>query len=204
MVHETGARLGLAIDLREPLLTLVPPGAAPFGPYLQILHFLCSIAEFYDSRLSAIYEFNPRGEVPEWLFDQYPSALAVRGNPFLNNAKSVETLNRSWASSKKPAQRRQAHALVTLTEALDGMGHAARRELADFIRRFLVRRMRLARGLEVAIPDSLAAKDVLAVARAVAGAETHTQGVLEQRLVDAIAALAHPPPAWVARGLGAR
>ncbi|MFL5834689.1 MAG: hypothetical protein ACJ76B_12035 [Solirubrobacterales bacterium] len=194
-------RLGYPGDLAEPLRALLPADATPFGPYLQILHFQCVIAEHYDHSLSNLYEFNPRGKTPKWLFERYPSSLEVRGNPFLNNAKSVDELNEDWARSKKPERRRQAYALVAVIEGLDSLGYSARRELAAWLRRLLVRRIRIAKGHQVKLPKALTAANATAVLKAIAAGETSTWGILEQRVVDAVASLRHPSPEWLGRGL---
>lgn len=201
MVADLGERLGLGPELHEALNILLPPAAEPFGPYLQMLHYQCVIAEFYDHQLSAIYEFSPRGAIPEWLFSQYPPALIGAGNPFLNNAKSVDTLDRGWASSKKDAQTRQAHALVTVIDGLDKLGHAARKEIAAWMRRLIVRRMRLAQGTHNELPSVLSRSDVSAICAHISSGESRTQGIIEQRLVDVVAASRHPGPNWVGRGL---
>jgi len=201
MVAAAGRRLGFPGDLLELLRTLLPAGAAANGPYLQILHFQCMIAEHYDHALRVLYEFNPRGQTALWLFGQYPPAMEVAGNPFLNNAKSVDELSREWAQSKKPAQIRQAHALVGAIHGLDSMGYAARRELAAWLRRLLVRRIRLARGAEVELPEQLSASQATSLLAAIAAGETATRGILEQRVVDAVASLRHPTPEWIPRGL---
>lgn len=201
MVAEAAQRLGFPGDLRSELLVLFPQEAPPKGPYLQMLHFQCVLAEFYDHDLSAIYEFNPRGEASEWLFAQYPDSLNVAGNPFLNNAKSVDKLGREWARSKDTARRAEAHALVGVIEGLDGMGFAARRELASWVRRILVHQIRLAEGVSIDVPDELTSEQARRLVDAIRAEETKTRGILEQRILDACCSLRHPNPDWIARGL---
>lgn len=201
MVADAGRRLGFPGDLQSALRTLLPADAVPKGPYLQMLHFQCVLAEFYDHDLSAIYEFNPRGEASEWLFAQYPDALEVAGNPFLNNAKSVDRLGVEWARSKDAARRAEAHALVGIIEGLDSMGFAARRELASWIRRILTRQIRLAEGMSIDLPRALTSTQAGRMIGAVGAEETRTRGILEQRLVDAACSLRHPAPDWISRGL---
>lgn len=201
MVAEIGHRLGFPGDLLASLRLLLPPGEVPYGPYLQMLHFQCTVAEHYDHALASIYEFNPRGQAPGWLFSQYPAALEVAGNPFLNNAKSVDDLSVEWARSKKPAQAQEAFALVAAIQGLDSMGFSARRELAAWLRRLLLRRIRIARGYEIELPSYFRRAQIEALLAAVATNETRTRGILEQRLVDAVASLRHPSPTWLSRGL---
>jgi hypothetical protein len=201
MVAEAGRRLGFPGDIDGALRALFPEDHSPKGPYLQILHFQCVLAEFYDHDLSAIYEFNPRGEASEWLFAQYPDSLEVAGNPFLNNAKSVDKLGPEWARSKDAGRRAEAYALVQLVEGLDSMGFAAKRELASWVRRLLVRRIRLAEGATVELPEAFSPAQAMRLIDAVSAEETRTRGILEQRLLDAACSLRHPAPTWIPRGL---
>lgn len=201
IVAAVAAHLGFPGDLQAALAVLLPLDSTPFGPYLQMLHFQCVIAELYDHALSAIYEFSPRGQAPNWLFDQYPASLEVKGNPFLNNAKAVDELNADWARSRKAAQIREAHALVAVIGGMDSLGYSARRELASWLRRLLVRRIRIARGYEVELPARFSAAQATKVFKAVAAGESGTRGILEQRVVDAAAFLRHPAPDWIPRGL---
>ena len=48
--------------------SLLPAHGPRHGPYLQILHYQCVIAEFFDHALTVLYEFAPRGAVAEWVF----------------------------------------------------------------------------------------------------------------------------------------
>ena len=202
MVAATGRNLGFAGDLLGALETLLPRDHAPVGPYLQMLHYQCIIAEYYDHALSSIYEFTPRGKAPKWLLDKYPPALEVaKENPFLNNAKGVDQLNYAWARRRNEDQIHQAHALVSTIQGLDSMGYAAKRELAAWLRRLLVRRIRLAREIQVPLPESLGSDQAEALFNLVAAEETHTKGIIEQRVVDAVAVHRHPAPQWIARGL---
>jgi hypothetical protein len=173
----------------------------PFFPYLKMLHYLCTIAEYYDHPPEFPYEFSPRGKTSAWLATRYPAVLTATGNPFLNNAKSVDVLDRSWANSKKAAQSHAAHALVTVIESLSGLGFSARRELATWIRRLLVRIIRLSAGTRVVLP-TLGPTEISRIITAVSRGPTNSFGILEQRVVDALGFLRYEQPVWVARGLG--
>lgn len=198
LVGSTASGLGLPTSFEGALNTLV---TNPFAPHLKMLHFLCVIAEYYDHPLQFPYEFSPRGKVSNWLAQRYPASLGRTGNPFLNNAKSVDMLDRGWANSKKPAQSRQAHALVTVVESLSSLGFSARRELATWVRRLLVRIIKLANGAATTLPP-FGPLEIEMLLRAVSHGPTKTLGILEQRVVDALAFLRYPSPEWVARGLG--
>jgi hypothetical protein len=202
-ISTMGSQLGFPGDLLESLTILLPPEGRPFGPYLQMLHYQCTIAEKYDHALQTLYEFTPRGKAAKWLFHRYPSALEVRAeNPFVNNAKGVDQLDKAWARARaSEAQVILAHAFVSVIQGLDSMGFAAKRELAAGIRRLLARRMRLAEGSQVHLPNLLSTAQVRGLLGSVAKSETNTRGIVEQRLVDAAAALRNPFPEWIPRGL---
>lgn len=138
-----------------------------------------------------------------WLFDQYPAAMASAGNPFLNNAKSVEKVDQSWVRSKKPNERSGAAALLDVLSGMEEMGFAARRELARWIRLWLHRIFRFAAPQEVAFPDSLTPAQAGSLFNLLKNGNTLTYGILEQRIVDCAASLSHTiGEGWRPRGLG--
>lgn len=200
MVAQAGQRLAFPGDLLRDLTILLPSDATPLGPYLQMLHYQCALAEFFDHDLSALYEFSPRGAIAEWLLTRYPSSLNVSKNAFLNLAKSVEAIDEDWARRKR--EKAEAYALVQIVSGLANMGFAARRELASWIRRLLVRRIRLAGKAAIKLPGSLSSQEVRRLLDAVAAGETESRGILEQRVLDAACSLLHLAPDWIARGLG--
>lgn len=202
IVAAVAERLGCREKLGPALETLIPPEGEAFTPYLQILHFQCSIAEYFDHALSMIYEFSPRGNAALALFDLYPDSMVGAGNPFLNNAKSVERLDIDWARSKKDAQSAGAHALVKVIGELEELGFAARKELAASIRRAIVRRIRLERDQDIDLPETLSREQLLRLLTHVKSSETFTAGIIEQRVVDFVSASLHTPPQWIGRGIG--
>lgn len=202
---DAGTKLGFPGDLLSALKILAPnstPGGmrSAFTPYLQILHYQCSIAEFVDHAVSDVYEFSPRGIKGEWLHRQYPNTIAGAANPFLNNAKSVEVLDTGWVRAKKPKERPGAMALLVILEGMQAMGFSARRELAWWIRIWLHRIIRTARMIPVALPDRLNVDQVGRLIQAVSRGNTETFGVLEQRIIDAIATTIHI--GWRQKGVG--
>lgn len=197
LIGRVASSVGLGGEFEEALNVLV---LERFPPHLKMLHFLCFIAEYYDHPLQFAYEFKPRGKIAKWVAEQYPGVFGRTGSPFLNNAKSVDVLDRGWANSKKRAISRQAHALVTVVDSLSGLGFSARRELATWIRRLLVRIIRLESDIEIDLPK-FGPAEVKKIVMAVCEGPTNTFGILEQRIVDAVSALSHGPPKWVARGL---
>lgn len=201
MVATAARQLGFPRDVAGMLMTLVrSQDLDEYTPYLQMLHYQCSIAEFYDHAVTDLYEFAPRGAT--WFFEQYPEVMVSAGNPFLNNAKSVERATIGWARSKKARHRPGALALVGLLEGLEEMGFAARQELAGWIRRWLHRVMRVASEISYRLPERLDPPQIERLLASVAAAQTNTAGILEQRLVDAISSMEHSVgDGWRARGL---
>lgn len=172
-------------------------------PYIQILHYQCCIAEYYDHALTDLYEFAPRGHAARWLFEQYPANIVSAENPFLNNAKGVEQVSSSWVRSKRTAEQRAgASALLNLLSNLETMGFAARRELGRYLRLWVWRIMQLAQPVLNVLPEKLSQQDWNKIFLRIAQGNTETFGVLEQRFVDAIAVLEYPEAqGWRARGL---
>lgn len=201
IVEAEARRLGFGEGLGELLAALFPSDEAPFTPYLQILHFQCSIAEFFDHAVSGAYEFKPRGAAAAELFEKYPDAMVDAANPFLNNAKSVERLDLNWARSKKSKETPGAFALAEILERLEVMGFAARKDLASLLRRVIARQIRILSESAVELPDSLTTENIKALLSSISNSDTNTAGVLEQRAVDFASRLLHPPPEWVDRGL---
>lgn len=172
------------------------PNEEPFWPYLQMLHWCLVPIEFFDHPASYLYEFAPRGGVGHELFGRYPT---VTGNPVLNNAKAVQTLNSTWARNRGGAD---AHALVSILTAIESLPFVPRRQVARVLRAWLMRLIDL-RTVD-AVPIDLAVTEALyeKTTKYVAKHETYTQGVIEQRVVDALAVNAFSGPGWRARGLG--
>lgn len=168
----------------------------PFWPYLQMLHWCCLPLEFYDHPASYLYEFKPRGAIAADLFDRYRTAT---GNPILNNAKAVQTLNESWARNRGG---RDSLALVALLKVLESLPFGIRRQVARVLRAFLARILDLCFAETVPIPPLTHVEDVERVFARFIRTDSNTQGVIEQRLADCLAFLAFPETSWRSRGLG--
>lgn len=200
-IAETQAQIYLPeVDVGHWLrqLSQVQDDLAPINwPYLQILHFCCIPLEFFDHPASYLYEFNPRGgSVAAQVFDRYP---VTTGNPVLNNAKAVQTLDRSWAMNRGGDD---AHALVALLGALESLPFVTRRLLVRVIRAWLCRVIELETSNPIHLPANLSAEEIERVIAYIAQNETNTQGVLEQRIVDGLSYLAFSGAGWRPRGLG--
>ncbi|WP_460410361.1 MULTISPECIES: hypothetical protein [unclassified Pseudomonas] len=203
MVGSAASALGYAQSLAENLRQLAPEdNCDKYAPYLQILHFQCTLAEYFDHAVTDLYEFSPRGMAALWLFDAYPDALTKAGNPFLNNAKSVERADAGWVRMKKKGERPGTAALEGILFNLEMMGFAARRELARLIRLWLHRIIRFTRPTTNDLPQSLSKTEWEKVIGAVGAGNSSTYGILEQRIVDAIT-WGQFADGWRARGVGA-
>lgn len=203
IVAEFGQSLGFPGDLKNSLWTLYEHKETVHGPYLQILHYICSTAHFFDNALSYLYEYGPRGKTALWLFSQYLGKLDVAsGNAVLNNAKSVYRLDINWANSKKNKERYKAREVVFIVEGLEKMRFSQRKELVGWIRLWLHRIMRLHERVEVKI--STPTEDNLKkVFEKISQNETNTKGILEQRITDAFLSRKYPKQEnWHPRGLG--
>ncbi|CAH7010458.1 conserved hypothetical protein [Vibrio chagasii] len=197
------ASLGYKLDIRYQLEVLVNQIASPekYVPYIQILHYQCSILEYYDHLVKDFYEFSPRGQACTRLLDRYPESIKNASNPFLNNAKSVSLVDASWAASKKPKEYEGALVLFQILSELDRLGYAARKELAQWLRYFIHRFLVLAEPLGNPLPDVLDESKFNQALQAMLARNTGTKGIIEQRIVDAFC-LAHYEAGWKGRGVG--
>jgi hypothetical protein len=204
IMGDTGRRLGFPSDLEGHLRWLCPPEltSRTFVPYLQALDFICVVAESYDHPPQFLYEFAPRGQVANQIFDRYPLALAPTGNPILNNFKAVEAADRAWSRSRPSPM---SHALVSVLEGLSKMPFLARRDLAAWIRQWLVRVVALLDSAPLLLLDETSVGE-LEVSRLLdwtAAGNTATGGLIEQRVVDALTSAIHSPSdGWRPRGIG--
>jgi hypothetical protein len=204
LVAEVADKVGLKLDTNNLLNILTPPTEiSKYTPYLQMLHYQCSIMEFFDFACRDLYEFNPRGVAPNALFEKYPDTLDPAGNPFLNNAKSVEQITMSWARSKKRTGKYPgASALYLLLDGLESLGFTARRELSFWIRLWLHRIILLHSQEPTQLPSPITEAQATLLINFVNTANTESSGVIEQRIVDAGAKVYYPNQAtWKPKGL---
>ncbi|WP_158655629.1 hypothetical protein [Sphingobacterium sp. HMA12] len=200
-VGEIARTLQFNLDLTNILKRLVAPESSHL-PYLQILHYQTLIAEFYDHSFITLYEFNPRGNVALWLFEKWNN-LVHTGNPILNNAKAVDIIDDNWVSSRKPKEYEQAANLVSVLKGLEGMGFAAAQELSGWIRRWLVRYIKINTIEPELIPIELSRSQIFKIIDFIAQSPTNTYGILEQRFVDLFASNHLLKSAgWRGRGIG--
>lgn len=203
-VANVAYRLGFKDNIEKHLSILLDEEQVDrYTPYVQILHYQCSILEYNDHHVKDFYEFSPRGKAALHLFDYYPDEMVNAQNPFLNNAKSVGQVDFSWAAAKKDGTFPGASALFSILDGLDEMGYAARQELALWIRCFIHRFMVSAEALEISLPEAIDEKDCLKLIGNIAVENTATRGIIEQRVVDSLSGLLHEvDDGWSARGIG--
>jgi hypothetical protein len=196
------APLGFPSSMQELALRLVTPNLQRHDAYLRVLFFQCIVAEFYDHALTVPYEFDPRGELARHVVVDHLPTLPGAANAFLNNLKAVDRLDLDWARAKKAAERESAEALAEALAGLDALGFAARKELAGWLRRWVIRVERLVQPLLRPIATAATTAQITAVLRAVGQGETRTSGILEQRVLDVLAQAEHAEAAWRPTGLG--
>lgn len=199
IVGQVAKDLGFPKNL-TPLLNKLVANEEIFFPYIQILHYQSIICEFYNHVLSTLYEFSPRGAVADFIFDKY-SHLVSTGNPILNNAKAVDTLDIYWARSKED-NIEQAYALAEILQGFTEMGYSTSHELASWVRRWTLRVIRLQNVPETTVPH-LNLEQVQKLLTFISSFESETYGIIEQRIVDAITSYKfREEKGWRSRGLG--
>jgi hypothetical protein len=204
-VAEMCQSFGYDGDLRSQLTTLLIEDK--HTPYLCMLHFQLSLLQLYNHRLTNGYEFSPRGEGVLWLTEKYNAAgLNVGLSPFLNNAKSVDTLNEGWASSKKKRERHAARSLTDILAELDRLSDPSRSAAGVYLRGVLHRIIRISSAGGVGLPHVIPAFDVNSAASLLASVgigNTGTRGIIEQRLTDSVVLYqAGDLALWRKRGFG--
>lgn len=172
-----------------------------FAPYLFMLYFELLTLERVDRFPGkAIYECHPRSnEVTSLWTDMYHTGQQC---PYLNNSKSVHSLDEVWAENKKLSSVTKNGAFI-LADIFDIMGelpYASRRSVARAIRCYLVL---MANKTQVAmpLPDPTSA-NIARFVEEVSNQNSRTKGVLEQRLVDFLTMCMYEYVDWGASGLG--
>jgi len=198
-----GNGIGIEPEVVAHLADLAPESGDAHWPYVFMLHFSCVPLDWYDHAPVYLYEFRPRGQSAEKLLSRYRH-FDVGSDPFLNNAKSVDRVDQRWADSKtRMGLRRPASALVTILEEVGALPFQAKRAYGAALRHWCLRQLRLQRGPgEPLASDLLEPEPLGRLLTATAASETNTRGIVEQRVVDALALAAHSAERWRARGLG--
>lgn len=195
--------LGYPGDMADELERFLGEDRHLESAFAIILHVNALITQFFDHPLSqAAYEFEPRGAViSETMRSAHPSYQAAE-SPYLNNAKGTFAFDSNWAWGRKENNRRQAHALVELLDGLGEMAYQQRRELAGWVRQWLLRMERL-RSATFAQVSQVTDDGARSAIRRISHSNTSTQGVLEQRLLDLVVLSSYrAEEGWRFRGIG--
>jgi hypothetical protein len=194
--------LGLDEKFQEGVIRLFTPDIGrTFIPYLQILLYISIVDHFFDHPPEFIYTFKPRGEVGNLIFGVFPHELAPGGNPMLNNFKAVNRITLDWADSR-PDNREQARALVEIVEGLSSLAYSPRVQISSLLRKAIVRYIEINTPAPIRIKQQTDFEVIKRFVRGVSVSQTCTRGVIEQRVVDFLAAIEYPLPEWRSRGLG--
>jgi hypothetical protein len=202
MLIEQAENLGLEQKFQDGIIRLFTPDVGPsFVPYLQILLYISTVDHFFDHPPEFIYTFKPRGEVANLIFGIFPPELAPGGNPMLNNFKAVNRITLDWADSR-PDNREQARALVEIVEGLSSLAYSPRVQISSLLRKAIVRYIEINTPAPIRIDQQTDFEAIKRFVRGVSTNQTCTRGVIEQRVVDFLAAIEYPLPEWRSRGLG--
>lgn len=170
-----------------------------FSPNLMcVLHLILSICERFDHPPSVIYEFKPRGNAAKYLQNTNPRYSS--GSAILNIAKATSSLDQGWAWGRMANIRNDAIALAKLLEHLEAMPFSARRELASWLRQWIVRTNYRDSKPPMLLPGIDSPQKASELIEAVIDEETHTAGAIEQRVVDSLSLVCHPQLVWKDHG----
>lgn len=194
--------IGLNDVFKSAIFNLFNPSTgSPFIPYLQILAYVCTVANRGDHPTEYLYTFKPRGNVANAIFGKFPPSLAPGGNPMLNNFKAVDRLTLDWSQARED-NRDQAFALVRIVDGLSSLSFTPRVQLAAAFRRSIIRYIDIKTPFRIAMPEQHDLASIGRFIQRVTENQTGTRGIIEQRLTDFMAAMTHPLPDWRPRGLG--
>ncbi|WP_193086646.1 hypothetical protein [Brevibacterium aurantiacum] len=186
LIGDIGTRLGYPSDLADALYRFFPDAKSFVPAYSVILNTNLLVVDSYDHPASAAYEFQPRGLLSHVLQrDKHPSYHPSE-SAYLNNSKGAFAFDRNWAWSRKGSGRVQALALADLLDGLSQMAYPARRELASWIRSWLMRIEEdfVVHRVEVEPPSWTEIENFF---DRISAENTRTFGILEQRAVDFLA-----------------
>ena len=175
-------------------------GLISFEPYQFMLYFELLTLEMTDRFPGrAIYECTPRSNNVKALWNSMYNP--TQENPYLNNAKSVYSLDEAWAETK--LSRQTGNGSIMLADAFDILAelpYTTRRRAAHIIRCYLIL---IADSRQIKTPlEPITRDSVKAFIERVGASNSLTKGVLDQRLVDFLTRCIHPKEDWFARGLG--
>lgn len=171
-----------------------------FEPYLFMLYFELLTLETTDRFPGrAIYECGPRGQRVKALWNSmyHPT----QENPYLNNAKSVYSLDMAWAETKLSRETQNGSLMLAdIFDIMSELPYTTRRRVAHVVRCYHVH---VANEKQASTPlPGITPTGIRSFVEHVSASNSLTKGVLDQRLVDFLTACSHDYNKWVARGLG--
>lgn len=175
-------------------------GLINFEPYQFMLYFELLTLEMVDRFPGrAIYECAPRSSNVKALWNAmyHPT----QENPYLNNAKSVYSLDEAWAETKLSRQTGNGSILLAdIFSILAELPYTTRRRVAHVVRCYLIL---IADSRQAKTPlEPIGLGPIKAFIERVGATNSLTKGVLDQRLVDFLTRCVYPEERWFARGLG--
>lgn len=171
-----------------------------FEPYLFLLYYELLTLESTDRFPGrAVYECSPRGGKVKALWNEMYNP--TQENPYLNNAKSVYSLDTAWAETK--LSRETQNGSIMLANVFDIMAelpYTTRRRVAHVTRCYLTL-MANHKQISTSLP-AVTSANVTAFVETVGTANSMTKGVLDQRLVEFLTMCVYGDDDWFPRGLG--
>lgn len=171
-----------------------------FEPYLFLLYYELLTLESTDRFPGhAIYECNPRGSKVKALWNEMYNP--TQENPYLNNAKSVYSLDMSWAETKLSRETQNGSLmLANVFEIMAELPYTTRRRVAHVTRCYLAL-VANRNQVSTALPE-VTPTNVRAFVESVGASNSLTKGVLDQRLVEFLTMCMYDAGDWFPRGLG--
>lgn len=171
-----------------------------YEPYLFMLYNELLTLERTDRFPGrAIYELSPRSQYVKNLWNEMYNP--TQENPYLNNAKSVYSLDYSWAETKLSRETGNGSLLLAdVFEILMRLPYSTRRKVAHVIRCYLV--LKSQKNSKPTMLPCITREQIKAFVETVASSNSLTKGVLDQRLVDFLTSCGHEYSDWLVRGLG--
>lgn len=171
-----------------------------FEPYLFFLYFELLTLESTDRFPGqAIYECKPRGVNVRPLWNEMYNPN--QENPYLNNAKSVYSLDRAWAETKLSNETQNGSLLLANSfEILSELPYTTRRRIARITRSYLVM-MANQNQSSTALPR-ITSQNIRSFVEKVCTSNSLTKGVLDQRLVEFLTLCKYDEADWFPHGVG--
>ena len=206
-VSERAGRFGFVGAIGSQLSELAPEDGSIHWPYLHILHYALIPLGVFDHPPEYWYEFSPRSTWATHTFGPiYAPLTNTAENPILNNAKAFDLAGPWWSDPKvrqvHNSSRSKAQSLVDLLSGIGSLAPHSKRELSALVRAWCLRQVKLFSPAEDVLEGPPSAEEIGVFLGRVADGGTGTRGVIEQRVVDAVAVSSHRGSNWRARGLG--